>query len=123
MCAPTRSRFKQLGGQDRTLVLTRSTDSTEGRSHDPSRRHDLSGGRMNVDDLILVSVDEHVIEPPDRFEGRLPKKHADRAPRVIRRDDGTDAWLYEGQRRERQVTPAAAQLGTTATTRREGRVG
>ena len=51
---------------------------------------------MNVEDLILVDVDEHVIEPPHMFEGRLPKKYQDKAPRLITRDDGTMAWLYEG---------------------------
>ena len=32
---------------------------------------------------ILISVDDHVIEPPDMFEGRLPKKLADRAPKIV----------------------------------------
>jgi predicted TIM-barrel fold metal-dependent hydrolase len=31
----------------------------------------------------VVSVDDHVIEPPDTFEGRLPARFADRAPRVV----------------------------------------
>jgi len=26
---------------------------------------------MQLEDLILVSVDDHVVEPPDLFEGRL----------------------------------------------------
>ncbi|MBI2170096.1 MAG: amidohydrolase [Actinobacteria bacterium] len=52
---------------------------------------------MDVDDLILVSVDDHVVEPPDLFEGRVPAKYADRAPRLVNRDDGTDVWTYEGQ--------------------------
>ncbi len=52
---------------------------------------------MNVDDLILVSVDDHVIEPAHMFEGRVPKKYQDKAPRFVRRDDGTMAWRYEGQ--------------------------
>jgi hypothetical protein len=26
---------------------------------------------MHIDDLILVSVDDHVIEPPDVFEGHI----------------------------------------------------
>jgi hypothetical protein len=47
---------------------------------------------MNSDDLILVSVDDHIIEPPDMFEGRLPKKYVDRAPRVALRDDGATVW-------------------------------
>jgi len=51
---------------------------------------------MQPEDLILVSVDDHVIEPPHMFEGRLPAKYADKAPRFIRRPDGTMAWVYEG---------------------------
>ena len=52
---------------------------------------------LRVEDLILVSVDDHVVEPPDLFEGRLPAAYADLAPRVVTKDDGTDVWLYEGQ--------------------------
>lgn len=33
----------------------------------------------------IVSVDDHIIEPPDVFVGRLPSKLQDRAPRVERR--------------------------------------
>jgi predicted TIM-barrel fold metal-dependent hydrolase len=52
---------------------------------------------MDIDDLVLVSVDDHVVEPPDVFEGHLPEKWRDVAPRMVRRDDGTDVWLYEGK--------------------------
>jgi predicted TIM-barrel fold metal-dependent hydrolase len=52
---------------------------------------------MNIDDLILVSVDDHVIEPAHMFEGRVEKKYADKAPRFVRRDDGLMAWQYDGQ--------------------------
>ncbi|ADP80826.1 amidohydrolase family protein [Pseudofrankia inefficax] len=51
---------------------------------------------MNLDDLILVSVDDHVIEPPNLFEGRLSAKYQDKAPRLIERADGAMAWVYEG---------------------------
>jgi predicted TIM-barrel fold metal-dependent hydrolase len=51
---------------------------------------------MDVDDLIMVSVDDHVVEPPNVFEGRLPAKYKDLAPRFITREDGTNAWEYEG---------------------------
>ncbi|MBY8856793.1 amidohydrolase [Nocardia sp. CA2R105] len=51
---------------------------------------------MNVDDLILVSVDDHVIEPAHLFQGRVPRKYRDLAPRFVRREDGTMAWLYDG---------------------------
>ena len=36
---------------------------------------------MKVDDLILVSIDDHVIEPPDMFEGHVPAKLATGRPR------------------------------------------
>jgi predicted TIM-barrel fold metal-dependent hydrolase len=52
---------------------------------------------MNIDEMIMVSVDDHVVEPPHLFEGRLPAKYADLAPQFITRQDGTNAWRYEGQ--------------------------
>ena len=52
---------------------------------------------MRTEDLILVSVDDHVVEPPDLFEGRLASRYEDLAPRVITKHDGTDVWSYEGQ--------------------------
>ena len=51
---------------------------------------------MQAEDLILVSVDDHVVEPPDMFDGRVPAKWKDRAPRVIHKDNGIDVWSYEG---------------------------
>ena len=52
---------------------------------------------MHVDDLILVSVDDHVVEPPDMFAGHIPDRYKDQAPKVITKPDGTDAWIFEGQ--------------------------
>ena len=52
---------------------------------------------MDIDDMVLVSVDDHVVEPPHLFEGRLPAKYVDLAPKFVTRDDGTNAWVYEGQ--------------------------
>jgi len=51
---------------------------------------------MRPDDLILVSVDDHVVEPPDLFEGHVPARYKDRAPRVVRKADGSDVWVFEG---------------------------
>lgn len=48
------------------------------------------------DELIIVSVDDHLVEPRDMFEGRLAAEFADRAPRVIERPDGREMWLFEG---------------------------
>jgi hypothetical protein len=52
---------------------------------------------MQVDDLILVSVDDHVVEPPDLFEGRVSGKVAERAPFIKKLDTGREVWMFEGQ--------------------------
>src|SRR6201981_3550662 len=44
---------------------------------------------------VLISVDDHVIEPPDMFDGRLPAALAARAPRIVETDDGRQVWRYE----------------------------
>ncbi|ONH61561.1 amidohydrolase [Frankia sp. CcI49] len=51
---------------------------------------------MKADDLILISVDDHLVEPPNMFDGRLPARFADVAPRVRRLDDGSDVWTFNG---------------------------
>jgi predicted TIM-barrel fold metal-dependent hydrolase len=45
----------------------------------------------------IISVDDHLCEPPTMFEGRLPSKLADRAPKVIEQDDGAQVWTYDGK--------------------------
>jgi len=44
----------------------------------------------------IISVDDHLIEPPDLFEGRLPAALRAGAPRVVEQDDGTQSWVFEG---------------------------
>ena len=51
---------------------------------------------LNVDDLVLVSVDDHVVEPPNLFDNHLPAKWKDYAPKSVRKDSGIDVWVYEG---------------------------
>ena len=45
---------------------------------------------------LVISVDDHIVEPPDLFTNHMPAKFADRAPRVVAKDDGTEMWLYDG---------------------------
>ncbi|MGH3542409.1 MAG: amidohydrolase family protein [Mycobacterium sp.] len=52
---------------------------------------------MNVNDLVLVSVDDHVVEPPNVFEDRLPAKYVELAPQFITNPDGTNVWQYNGE--------------------------
>ena len=44
----------------------------------------------------VVSVDDHIVEPPGAFVDRFPAKYADDAPRVATLDDGSETWLYAG---------------------------
>lgn len=46
----------------------------------------------------LISVDDHLVEPPTMFQGRVSKVFADRAPRVELDEDGMEYWLYDGKR-------------------------
>src|SRR5437660_8782384 len=63
---------------------------------------------MEVDDLILISVDDHLIEPPDVFLDHLPAKYQDRAPKLVRRDDGADVWQFGGATIENSALNAVA---------------
>jgi predicted TIM-barrel fold metal-dependent hydrolase len=49
---------------------------------------------MNKDDLILISVDDHIAEPADMFEAHVPQRYKDRAPRVVVEPGGTQQWYY-----------------------------
>jgi hypothetical protein len=53
---------------------------------------------MNVEDMILISVDDHVIEPRDLFDAHIPDKYRDRAPKVLTDEDGSEYWLFEEER-------------------------
>lgn len=44
----------------------------------------------------VISVDDHLVEPPDMFEGRLEGRFADRAPKVVTLEAGDQAWSFDG---------------------------
>src|SRR3974377_929534 len=47
---------------------------------------------MNKEDMILISVDDHTVEPPDMFKNHLSKKYLDAAPRRRKTPRGWDWW-------------------------------
>src|SRR3954452_14238679 len=55
---------------------------------------------MSIDplDLVLISIDDHTVEPPDMFESRVPARYRDDAPHVVVDDAGDSAWVYAGAR-------------------------
>jgi predicted TIM-barrel fold metal-dependent hydrolase len=46
----------------------------------------------------VISVDDHLVEPPDMFEGRLPAGLQERAPRIVETRNGHEVWEFEGER-------------------------
>jgi predicted TIM-barrel fold metal-dependent hydrolase len=60
----------------------------------------------------VISADNHIIEPRDLFETRMPIEFRDRAPRMVRGKDGGDGWSWRGEVPERT-------LGIEATAGRE----
>jgi predicted TIM-barrel fold metal-dependent hydrolase len=43
----------------------------------------------------VISVDDHLVEPPDMFEGRLPSALQPRAPRIVE-VEGKQIWEFDG---------------------------
>ena len=43
----------------------------------------------------IISVDDHVVEPPDMFKNHLPAKWQEYAPKSVKKPDGIDVWVYE----------------------------
>ena len=52
---------------------------------------------MEMNDMILVSIDDHIIEPADMFDNHMPEKYKDRAPKMVQSPEGLDQWIIEGQ--------------------------
>ena len=50
---------------------------------------------MNADDMILISVDDHVIEPKNMFDNHWPARLKGQEPKNTRRERG-DVWEFQG---------------------------
>lgn len=50
---------------------------------------------MEMNDMVLVSVDDHNIEPGDAFIRHWPKNRLEEAPKLINRN-GKDVWTFKG---------------------------
>jgi predicted TIM-barrel fold metal-dependent hydrolase len=51
---------------------------------------------MQLEDMILISVDDHIVEPPDMFKNHLTDEWKDKAPKLAK-VNGTDVWQFNGQ--------------------------
>jgi len=52
---------------------------------------------MNIDDMVMVSIDDHAIESPDTFK-YFPEHLKDQAPKLTKHPDNpeVDAWVFQG---------------------------
>jgi predicted TIM-barrel fold metal-dependent hydrolase len=57
---------------------------------------------QSADELILISVDDHICEPADMFTRQVPARWRDRAPRVRDEPNGSQQWYY-GELRGRNL--------------------
>ena len=51
---------------------------------------------MRKEDMVIFSVDDHIVEGPNIFDQHIGAKWKDRAPKCIEREDGFE-WVYEGK--------------------------
>jgi predicted TIM-barrel fold metal-dependent hydrolase len=85
-----------MPGKSGTVDMAEAIGRAEPRG---PRKVDARIGKLreptpSVRKYLLVSVDDHVLEPPTLFQGRMPRQFADRAPRVERVDD-EDIWVFD----------------------------
>lgn len=50
---------------------------------------------MDINDIIIVSVDDHIIEPPTMWDQHLTTAQKAFAPKLLRDKNGKDYWLFE----------------------------
>ncbi|HVQ50924.1 MAG TPA: amidohydrolase family protein [Mycobacterium sp.] len=55
-------------------------------------------GSAAIDLNWLISVDDHILEPPNLWVDRVASKDRDRAPNMQVNDNGMDVWVYDGKK-------------------------
>jgi len=51
---------------------------------------------MNMNDMVLISVDDHITEPPDMFQKHLSAEDLKTAPQFATDEQGKSYWTYQG---------------------------
>jgi predicted TIM-barrel fold metal-dependent hydrolase len=50
---------------------------------------------LNMEDMVIASVDDHIIEPPTMFDAHVPKDLLAKMPRYVTGADGHACWSWE----------------------------
>src|ERR1700712_1159187 len=53
---------------------------------------------MRMDDMVLISVDDHITEPGNLFDNHLSGEALASAPKLRVKEDGTNFWEYQGMK-------------------------
>ncbi|WP_373080869.1 amidohydrolase family protein [Zhongshania sp.] len=51
---------------------------------------------INMNDMVIISVDDHITEPPDLFDKHLSPEHLATAPKFCTDENGKNYWTYQG---------------------------
>ena len=75
---------------------------------------------LKAKDLIIVSVDDHIVEPPDMFKQHVPAQLKDKAPKYVIEANGDGYWSFEvppgvEHRPQRRGRPSAQEYGMEPT--------
>jgi len=53
---------------------------------------------MDMNDMVLISVDDHISEPPDMYDNHLSGADLESAPKLHTTEAGTNYWEYQGMK-------------------------
>jgi predicted TIM-barrel fold metal-dependent hydrolase len=52
---------------------------------------------MRVEDQILISIDDHIVEPKDMFDKHVPDRWKGDVPTIVADEHGIERWQFQGQ--------------------------
>lgn len=68
---------------------------TIGAGRDKSKVTFLPEPEPRARTYTVISVDDHLVEPPETFDNRMPAKFAGLGPTIVEHDDGAQYWRFE----------------------------
>src|SRR5688500_4969583 len=52
---------------------------------------------MEMNDMVMVSIDDHMVEPPGMYDRHVPTKWRNQVPKIVR-EQGVDIWEFQGEK-------------------------